>query len=216
MLPHLSRATILRGVSLTVGAHAGQVWFPETLLAIVTERTGTGAIVNVGMIGREGMIGWPALLGDGHDSHGASALLDGGDALSIDAMVLRDLCDRHPSLRALMMTFVQTMTVQMAQSVASGLCDGVDARLARLLLMLHDRIDGDSMGITHVELSATLSVRRASVTDCLHVMEGDGIVRCVRGRLAIRDRAGLRAIAGGSYGVAEDAHARLLGAFAKD
>ncbi|URW74654.1 helix-turn-helix domain-containing protein [Sphingomonas donggukensis] len=215
LAPYLCRVSVSGGMRLPGGGVDAQVWFPETLVASICETLADGTQVDVGVVGSEGMIGWPVLLSDERVVHGSVARLDGGTALTMAADALVDLCDRRPSLRASLLRFVQSYTVQLAQTVASSLRDGIDARLARLLLMLHDRIAGDDLAVTHIELSAALNVRRASVTDWLHILEGDRIVRCTRGRIVVRDRVGLRAIAGASYGGAEASYSRLIGPFGK-
>ena len=86
----------------------------------------------------------------------------------------------------------------------------MEQRTARWLLMYHDRIDGDELAITHEELGVMLGVRRASITDALHHLEGSEGIRSLRGRLQIRDRVRLVALAGDTYGRAEAEYERLI------
>jgi DNA-binding transcriptional regulator YhcF (GntR family) len=79
--------------------------------------------------------------------------------------------------------------------------------------MAHDRIEGDEIKVTHDNIALMLAVRRASVTDALHMLEGQGLIRGHRGRVTIRDREGLLRIAGDSYGYYEAEYTRLIAPF---
>lgn len=189
--------------------------FPLSLVVSIVQAMPDGRRFEIGLIGREGMFGWPMRLGAIPFSSDGVAQLGGGSALTISAARLAELCDRRPTLQATLLAFTRSFTDQMSHTIVANLRDGIDRRLARWLLMLHDRVDGDVLAVTHGELAATLNVRRASVTDALHVMEGNHVVRCTRGILAVRDRAALAAAAGDSYGPPEAGYRASLGAFGK-
>jgi len=76
--------------------------------------------------------------------------------------------------------------------------------------MCHDRVDGDRLALTHEFLAVMLAVRRASVTNALHVLEGNGFIHSQRGIIVIRNRAALQAFAANSYGESEHEYARLF------
>lgn len=211
--PYLARVVLDSGDTLDGLA---DVCFPETAIVSFAEHLSDGATLSVGLIGREGMIGWPVLLGCDRPPDRGTVELQGGTVLRIPAAILADLCARHPQLRDRLLAFVRTYTIQMARTVAATLVDRVEQRLARWLLMLHDRIDGDELLLTHDRLAETLHVRRASVTDSLHVLEGLRLVRCSRGHLVVRDRAGLVEQAGECYGAAEAAYRAMVAPFGKD
>jgi CRP-like cAMP-binding protein len=100
----------------------------------------------------------------------------------------------------------------MIQIAATALADGrytVDQRLARWLLMSQDRL-GDDTTLTHEFLALMLGVRRPSVTDALHVLEGKRLIHASRGLITIRDRNKLLEMAGGAYGVPETDYRRLI------
>ena len=84
-------------------------------------------------------------------------------------------------------------------------------RLARWLLMCHDRIGNPQLRLTHEFLSLMLGTRRSGVTTALHILEGEGLIRSDRGSCTIKDRAGLEARARGIYGVPEAEYRRLIG-----
>lgn len=214
---NLAYVDVAGGTCLSVLGEDGPVaCFPLTLVASIVDVMADGSRYEVGMVGSEGMIGWQGLLGARPANQAGVAQLDGGVALIMPAAVLGDLCRRSLTLQAALLPFVHSYMVQMSHTIVANLRDGIDRRLARWLLMLHDRIDGDTMALTHGELAAALNVRRASITDTLHILEGDRVLRCTRGQLVIRDRAALAAVAGDSYGPAEAAYRALLGEFGKN
>ncbi len=217
LAPHLTYVELPGGASVaTLGDSGRTVCFPLTLIASIGQSMTDGSRFDVGLVGAEGMIGWSALLGGQGALDTGVAQVGGGSALVAPAGLLAERFATSATLRTALLAFVQSVTVQMSHTIVTNLRDGVDRRLARWLLMLHDRVEGDVLSITHGELAAALHVRRASITDTLHVLEGDRVVRCTRGLLTIRDRAALRAIAGDSYGPAEASYRALIGNFGKD
>ena len=176
--------------------------FPEGAPAMLSVSTG-GSSQDVGMIGRDGVVGWSRLFSDLPTPFAARVHIQSGSAIEIPAAAVVAAADEDPELLKRMLTFAQRFTMQMARTLASALRDVPERRIARLLLMVDDRIDGDTMSVTHASIAATLNLRRATVTDCLHILEGEHMVRCSRGRIAMRDRAALEARAGLAY-VADD------------
>lgn len=214
--PHLARVSLTGGQRIGASASAIQrVCFPETFVASFAEVLDDDIRVEVGVIGREGIIGWPVLLGSAHAAHSGIVQLQGGDGLVIDADILVALCHANPQLHRALLLFVQSFTVQMGRTIVANLRDPLDRRLSRWLAMLHDRIDGDTLPVTHACLAVALNVRRASITDTLHILEGNRVLRCTRGSITIRDRAALEVVAGAAYGPAEAAYSQLVAPFGK-
>jgi len=214
--PHLRRVDLFAGqcVSSLSNGHA-VACFPLSMVASIVQSLPDGTRFEVGLVGSEGVLGWPAVLGFVAEPQAALVQLGGGSALAIPTDALIAACEASRALHLAMLRFVDSFTVQMSHTIVANLRDGIEQRLARWLLMLHDRIDGDAMAITHGELASALHVRRASVTDALHVLEGERMVRCTRGQIAVRDRAALIAVAGSSYGPAETRYRALIGPFGK-
>jgi len=86
----------------------------------------------------------------------------------------------------------------------------IDARLARWLLMCHDRLDGDDLQLTHEFLSMMLGAQRSSTTLAIQSLEGHRLIRARRGRITILDREAMEAVADGGYGPPEAEFARLI------
>ena len=86
----------------------------------------------------------------------------------------------------------------------------LDVRLCRWLLMCQDRLDGDELQLTHEFLSLMLGAQRSSTTLAIQALEGHRLIKAQRGRIMIRDRAAMEAVADGGYGLPEAEFARLI------
>lgn len=191
------------------------VYFPEGgVVSIVAEQEG-GDKVEVGLVGLEGMSGTAVLLDAGQSPQPCMIQIDGAPALKMDAQQLVRICDAKPSLRKLLLRFVQALNVQAASTAAANAHLALPERLARWLLMCHDRVPGDQLELTHEFMSMMLAVRRSSVTVTLHALEGTRAIRGTRGSITVLDRERLEEIAGHSYGEAETEYRRLVGPFGK-
>lgn len=182
-----------------VGEPLETVWFPEDVIVSLAESQADGQFADIGLIGAEGLVGWQVLLGERRVAMRCTVELAGGHALMMPAARLLALAAERPALRQALFGFVSGFNAQVGRTLASALHGSPAVRLARWLLLYHDRLDGDVLAITHQRLADLLSVRRASVTDWLHVLEGERVIRCTRGRITVRDRDGLERVAGLAY-----------------
>ncbi|MCK6453411.1 MAG: Crp/Fnr family transcriptional regulator [Alphaproteobacteria bacterium] len=186
------------------------VYFIELGLASINAGHGGGKQVETGLIGPEGMTGVPVVLRDDRSAFHTYAET-AGRALRIEAAALREALDASPSLHTTLLRYANALMVQVAHTaLANGRCT-IEQRLARWLLMAADRVEGGTLTLTHELLALMLGVRRAGVTTALHELESRGLVRVQRGRVAVADRHGLEALAGGAYGPAEAVYRRLIG-----
>jgi CRP-like cAMP-binding protein len=159
---------------------------------------------------------WHALLGSTVSPLEVNIAVGPARAWRIPAADLLAAAQASPSLHHLLMRFVQAFMIQLGRTAASNLNDPVEKRLCRWLLMNHDRLPADEIELTHQQIGVMLGIRRASVTDALHILEGQGLIRSRRGCITVRNRARLRACAGDSYGAPEAAYNRLITSFGKD
>ena len=120
------------------------------------------------------------------------------------------LMEERAGLHASFMSFVHSVMIQMNATIVSSKTDPIERRLARLILMHHDRADGGDMCATHQDLADMLVVRRASITDALHVMEGNQLIVSSRNKMVMRNRPGLCLVAGHTYGVAEEHYSQYV------
>lgn len=194
----LSRAELSVGQCLqTEGDRVARVYFPESgLVSLMGGREGRD--IEAAMVGREGMIGACALLGDAVSSHQAIVRVP-GTAWTLSGSELKPILAKLPGLHACLLGFVGTWTTHMEQTIyATGRCT-VQQRVARWLLLAHDSLGDREFEITHDCLATMLGVRRPGVTVALHVLEGELAIRSTRGRIAIRDRDRLKGIADDAY-----------------
>ncbi len=186
-----------------------KVYFPEHGIASVVAVSGEEQ-VEAGIIGREGMTGISVILGDDR-SVNATFIQVAGSGLALDSGVLRKAMQKSQSLRTLCLRFVQAFMTQMSHTALANGRAKVEERLARWLLMAHDRLEGKELPLTHEFLALMLGVRRAGVTTALQGLENQDFVSVKRGLIMMEDREGLMKFAGTAYGVPEVEYRRLTG-----
>jgi CRP-like cAMP-binding protein len=185
------------------------VYFVESGLVSVVGRSKDDRI-EVGMIGSEGMTGTALVLGS--DRSACEALVQSpGNALRISTSQLRDAMDKSPRIDSVFSRFAYTLMTQGSQTALANGRGVLGERLARWILMWHDRMHRDELVVTHEFLSLLLGVRRAGVTVALHVLEGRHCIRASRTLITVLDRAQLKQAANGFYGIPEAEYVRLIG-----
>ena len=185
-------------------------WFPLSGIVSVVATTAGGDQAEVGIVGREGMLAVSTLLGVNWSLMHIFAQLP-GQALRLPVAVLQAAMEASASLRALMLAYAQSFTLQVAGSALAYATQTIEARLARWLLMSLDRIEGPEIAMTHEALALMLGVRRAGVTVAIASLESRGAVSGRRAAIMVIDRGRLEIVAGDAYGPAERAYARLIG-----
>jgi CRP-like cAMP-binding protein len=211
LAPHLEPIELPLGMVLVeptkVIPHAV---FIETGLCSVVSGLAAGGRVEVGLFGRDGMAVPTLILGVDTIPHQIFMQV-AGRGQRIPVAALRAASEASRSLRDLLLRYVQTFLVQVAQTAIANAGTPAEERLARWLLMYHDRQDGDDLSVTHEFLSIMLGVRRPTVTVAIHTLEGAGLIRARRGRIRVLSRARLEQAAGNTYGPAEAEYERLIG-----
>ena len=203
------QSMLLRQVLIAPHTAIEAAYFPEEGFVSVT-LDGENGRVEIGIVGREGVVGAsPILLGDGRSPHTHFVQM-GGRTLRVDADVLRTAVEGRPALRLLLHRYIQIQYVQTAQTAFTNARGNTVTRLARWLLMCHDRIDDNMVTVTQDFMSFMLGVERPGVTASLRALQKDSFVRKHRGKVEILDRDGLLDLAGDSYGGAEVEYARLI------
>lgn len=214
--PHLERVELQRNDTLfEAGEPIEWAYFLESGVASIVSDEEGGEKIEVGILGREGVSGIPVLLGSDRGPHRCFMQVGPSSALRIDSAALREAMNARESLRLLLLRFVQTFMVQTAQTATANGNYTLPERLARWLLMCHDRIDGDELELTHEFMAMMLAVRRSGVTVTLHTLEAAGAIRAARGRVTVLDRTKLLSVAGDAYGRPEEEYRRLIGPFGK-
>jgi CRP-like cAMP-binding protein len=155
--------------------------------------------VEIGMIGPEGFAGVSAVMGASHSPHDVQMIAVGA-ARRVPADIVRDAMDRSSTLRAAMLGYVYSLLLQAMREAQINARATLEARLARWLLMMHDRVEGDELYLTHDRLAGMLGVRRAGVSVAAKKLERSGVIALHRGSIVIHDRANLEESCAGAYG----------------
>jgi len=186
------------------------VYFPEQGLASVVATSESGAEqIEVGHLGWEGMSGLHLVL-EADQTPNHTFMQVAGSGLRVPADHLVGLLRSDEALRTHLLRFVQTYQIQLAHSALANGRYTIPHRLARWLLMCHDRLRTDDMRLTHEFLALMLGVRRSGVTNEIHVLEGEHAIRATRATIRVLDREKLVAMAAGCYGVPEREYERLI------
>lgn len=209
--PHLTPISLpIRHVLEAPNRPIDEVMFLESGMGSIVAVVNADRQLEVGIFGREGMSGIAVILGDDRSPQ-ESFVQIAGEGLRMRSDDLRRAMRTSPSLQRVLLRYVQSMMAQTASTAFANGHGKVEERLARWLLMSHDRMDGDELPLIHEFLALMLGVRRAGVTEALHVLEGRGAIRTGRGRIAVADRMRLEESAAGLYGVPEAEYRRLIG-----
>jgi CRP-like cAMP-binding protein len=207
--PHLEPIELkLRDTLIEPNRPIEHVYFPEQGMASIINNSRDGK-VEVGIIGCEGMVGTPILLGVDRTPLECFVQME-GHGLRMSAELLREMTDQIASLRYSLLRFVHVLSLQTAQTAFANANNTTESRLARWLLMCHDRVEGDDIPITHEFMAIMLGVRRAGVTVATHILEGNGLIRAKRGVVTVLDRGRLEDLADDAYGIPEAEYARLM------
>jgi CRP-like cAMP-binding protein len=208
-LPHRERSFILeRAVEVEVpltrplmepGVVMTAAYFPNTAMISILNVMSEGKNVEVGLVGREGFVGLSLLAGFRTSSHRVN-IQAGGTLLKIEAAALEESLERCPQLEKVLLQYGQKMALQVAHTAACNRLHDVEFRLARWLLMSHDRVDSDTLPLTQDFLAGMLGTRRSSVSFAAGMLQKRGIIEYVRGRIQILNRTALEAASCECYG----------------
>ena len=184
--------------------------FPLCGLLSIVATSRDGSTVEVGPVGCDGMVGLPVFLGGGTDPLEAFVQVAPVEAVRLPTSAFTELVE-HPDLQALMRRYVQWSYFGMAQWVLCARLHPVEERMARWLLMCHERLGVDQFPLTHEYLSEMLGVRRASVTIAAGALRKGGLIEYHRGIISILDRARLDEASCECNRVAAAEYRRLIG-----
>jgi CRP-like cAMP-binding protein len=175
-----------------------QVYFPnDCLVSLLTLVEGHRAL-EVGLVGREGMIG--ARLALGATTSTVRALVQGtGTALRMKAERFLREFRRSPTLQRVLLKFTDSLMIQISQTAACNRFHIVEARLARWLLMTAERMRSAEFHLTHDFLADMLGVRREGVTLSASALQRRGLISYRRGNITVLDQAGLEAASCSCY-----------------
>jgi CRP-like cAMP-binding protein len=209
--PELQAVSLRQGEILyEEGGHIPYVYFPWDAVVSLRVVMRSGAMVEVGTIGREGLLGLPAFLADGISSNQAIVQVP-GQAARLRADLFREAARQLPHLLGLVLRYAQVLADQAMQTAACHRLHPIEERAARWLLLMHDRVGRAHFPLTHEFLAEMLGAGRPAVSVAAGVLQRAGVICDHRGTLTVLDREGLEAAACECYQAIRQSYERLLG-----
>jgi len=195
LAPHFSIVDLSLGSVLYEGGERVEyAYFPHDSLVSLVAVLEQGGIVEMAVFGREGVVGFASSLVT-RESFGRYVVQMEGRASRISIKPLQDAVNESPSLRELLLRYVQALLSQTFQAVACNAAHSVEARCCKWLLTTHDRVGRRELSLTHEFLAEMLGVRRTSVTDVASHIQKLGPIIYSRGVIRIVDREALEGLA---------------------
>ncbi|HEX8775399.1 MAG TPA: Crp/Fnr family transcriptional regulator [Pyrinomonadaceae bacterium] len=211
LLPHLEPLSFSLGeVIYESGGHLDYVYFPTISIISLLYIMENGASAEMGMAGKEGVVGIALFMG-GDTMPNRAVVQSAGGALRMKAKVLQDEFARGGQLQRLLLRYTQALITQISQTAVCNRLHSLEQQLCRWLLLSHDRLKGDELVMTQELIADMLGVRREGVTVSAGQLQDMGAISYVRGRIRILDRGKLEATVCECYRVVKDEFDRLLG-----
>jgi CRP-like cAMP-binding protein len=211
LLPMIRRVELpLRQPLETAHQTIETAYFLETGLASIVARKDGGSSVEVGLVGCEGMTGTSLTLRDTESPFDCFVQME-SSAMCISTDNLRKAMSRSETLSDLLIRYARTIGVQTTYTALASGQIKIEERLARWILMVHDRMYGDAFFVTHEFLGMMLGVQRPGVTIALQTLELKHLIGSQRGEVQVKNRDGLMRLAKGTYGPSELEYERLIG-----
>lgn len=204
LLPELERVTLTFGdILYEPGDTIGHVYFPEAGIISLLSKVESQKVLEVGIVGNEGVAGLPVILGV-RVSLNRGLVQSAGTAMRMKAALLQKEFRRDGALQRLLHRYLHSLLTQISQSAVCNRFHMVDARLARWLLMTHDRVGADEFRLTQEFLSNMLGVRREAVSKAAGALQKRKLLNYSRGHITILNRTGLEATACQCYQIIKD------------
>ncbi len=210
LLPHLSVQLLSHGdVLANAGAPVQHVYFPLSGIISHVLTSDEGTDVEVGLHGIEGMSGIEAIFPTGQMLYRATVQIP-GRALRLSTEFFREEFNRGSALQQVALQHLQLASVQSSQCALCNRLHSVEERLSRWLLMIHDRVQGDQLELTHEFIADMLGTRRSGVTIACGTLKSADLIQYTRGCITVLDREGLEETACECYKVIQQHSKRLL------
>lgn len=208
---HLKQVNLSSGeILLEPGEEVREIYFPQTAMISLVSIMMDGSTTEIGLIGNEGMVGLPAILG-GKSTTSRSIVQIAGVALKVPAEIILREFHRGEKLQQLVLLYTQALLTQVSQSAACNRQHKIEERLARWLLSVQDCVLQDELPLTQEFIANMLGTRRSGVTVAAGILQQAGIIRYSRGRITILNREDLEARSCECYRLVQNEFLRLLG-----
>jgi len=191
LLPHLTNVELSIGDPIyRPNERMAHAYFPENGVISVVTYLSDGNCVETGVIGNEGFSGTEILLGR-HRSQREAMVQHAGSFQKIGMEKFGDIVSKYPSLRSFLFQYLSSFIFQISQNPACLAYHKVENRLARWLLMFHDRAGCDNLKLTQEFIAVMLGVHRPHVSHKAAELQRKGLIKYSRGNIKIIDRPGL-------------------------
>jgi CRP-like cAMP-binding protein len=211
LIPYLERVELpLRQVLHEPGEKIEYVYFPTDAIISLVSIMQDGSTVEVALVGKEGMVGIPVILG-GYSTITQAVVQIAGSALRMQANVFKVEFERGGELQCLLLCYVQTLFTQVSQSAACNRLHSIEERLARWLLTVQDCLQTSEFLMTQEYIAQMLGSRRSGVTVAAGMLQQAGIISYRRGKIKILNQEDLENTACECYGIVKAEASRLLG-----
>lgn len=211
LIPHLELIGFRLGETLYPPKEAIRyVYFPHKSIISMVNILEDGSMVEVGLIGSEGLVGTSLLSGDDISLYQAVVqVADGGMKMTAEAFIQE--IKENAELNNLVHRYSQALFTQVAQTAACNRLHPIVERLARWMLLAHDRMESETLQLTHEFIATMLGARRAGVTIAAGTLQGAGMITYSRGKVIIKDRERLEEASCECYRIVRNEYNRLLG-----
>jgi CRP-like cAMP-binding protein len=208
--PHLEFVELTRGkVLYDTGEPVRYTYFPhDSVVSLVTVME-DGDSVEMAVFGRESLLGFVSAMVS-RQSLGRYIVQVSGTASRISVERTHEAVTTRPGIRELFLRFSEALLAQTFQTVACNAVHSVEARCCRWILSMHDRVDHDTLSLTHEFLAEMLGVQRSTVSIVTRTLQTAGLVSQRRGVITVTDRAGLEETTCECYNKIRQNYERLL------
>ncbi len=184
-------------------------YFPHDTVVSLVAMLKDGRTAEMAVYGREGALGLVSAV-TAVQSFGRYIVQTTGTASRIELERLHEVIGQRPKVRQLVLRFTEAMMARVLQNVACNAVHSVEARACRWILSMHDRLDGDTMPLTHEFLADMLGVQRSTVSSITRAFQEAGLIKQGRGLITVTNRLGLEGASCECYGIVRRSFERLL------
>ena len=209
--PHLKPVDLTSGEILSEPNQSiTEIYFPQRAMISLVSIMMDGSTTEIGLIGNEGMVGLPAILG-GDSTISRSIVQVSGTALQVSADIIQREFLRGGKLQQILLLYIQASLTQVSQTAACNRQHKIEERLARWLLSVRDCVLQNEIYLTQEFIANMLGTRRSGVTVAAGILQQAGIIRYSRGKIVILDRQALENTSCECYRTIQREFIRLLG-----
>lgn len=211
LAPHLKKVVYKTGTILCEPNEVMEfAYFPNTAMISVVSIMEDGSTTEIGLIGNEGMVGLPIILG-GRQTTSQVIVQVPGEAWKLSAHTLLQEFEQSSELRKILLLYTQARLTQVSQSAACNRQHTIEERLARWLMSVHDCLQVDEIPLTQEFVANMLGVRRSGVTIAANSLQQSGMITYRRGKITLLDYDALQKTSCECHQIVRNEYIRLLG-----